>query len=59
MDRENDFDCKRERESPDRRSSAVFLMMDEESGRVVLAVPGKIYIADYSLYYRRWAFHDA
>jgi hypothetical protein len=25
-------------------------MMDEESGRVVQAVSGKIYIADYSLY---------
>jgi hypothetical protein len=57
-DRDNDFDGKRERESPDRRSSAVLPMMDEESGRVVQAVPGNIYITDYSLYYRRRAFHD-
>jgi hypothetical protein len=54
----DDLSGKRERKSPDIRSSAVLPMMDEQSGGVAQAVPGKVYIADYSLYYRRWAFHD-
>lgn len=58
LERENDFNSKWERESPDRRSSAVLPMMDEESGRVIQAVLGRIYIADYSPYYRRRAFHS-